>query len=404
MPHPVRPAVLIVIAVGSLAFAGPATAGELSMAGGEDEDGNISSRGVDYYASARADSVSISRRRDELVVKDERGIKASGPCKRETRTRGTCPLGAVGGQPSAEYVYVFLGEGNDSVEFDGSVKGLDAIVEGYGGNDVIRGTPQGDLLYGGSGKDRIAARGGGDVIRGDGWYGEENEEPNHRNLRDVIKGGGGIDAVRYADEGHGATRIHLGGGRGEDKVTGVEQAAGTGGADKITGNSAGNVLEGEGGRDRIRGEGGNDLILAGERAREIACGAGRDEIKVDAEVRPRRDCEHAYAGYLVPVRVATAYEVADGQISFVVACPSEEEQIEDDNYGDDPCKSKLRLKRAGGGIAGATKFNFQMSESGTVSIPLSAADRKALANGETFWVETTGGGYYNHGFAIPLAS
>lgn len=399
MPSPIR-VVLITTAVACLWAASPASAGTLSLVGGDSQDEVERERQVEYYSASGTNSVSISREGDTLVVTDPAGISAAAPCTSETPTRATCPLGPVGDHEPAETVYAFLGEGNDSVDFDESVTGLGAVVEGYTGRDVIKGTKQGDRLYGGSGQDRITARGGNDHIRGDGWAYEESEEPNHRNRRDVINAGGGRDFVHYGDEGHSATVIHLGGGKGEDALSGVEHATGTGGGDRITGSSARNQLYGEGGRDTIRGLRGDDLILAGK-AREIACGRGADEVRVDRKVRPSRDCEHAHVGYLTPARVATKFEVADGQVHFAVACPTEAERLSDDS--NDPCKDTLRLVRAAGGIAGGAKFSFQPGESGTVSIPLGASDRAALADGRAFSVQAKGAGYYNYGFRIPLA-
>ena len=381
-----RRSVLLFAAAIFFAVSVPASAGSLSVT----RQGQ-----VEYYASDRADAVSVSGNGDKVFVKDARGVRTSGSCDRVSPTKGSCPAGDI---------YVFLDSGNDSVEF--AVSGVSAIVEGYSGNDVIRGTRRGDNLYGGGGKDKIVALGGSDLIRGDGWLpdNEESEEPNAGNRRDVIKGGRGRDGVLYNEEGHGATVIHLGGGKGEDRLAGIERASGTAGSDRITGNSGANYLDGQGGRDTIRGRGGDDLILAEEdTARAIACGAGADEIRVDRTTRPNRDCEHAHAGYLVPVRVATAYAVADGQVNFEVACPTEAESLPDDNYGDDPCKGNLHLVRATGGIAGKAKFEFERGESGTVAVPLSNSDIEALADGETFSVEANRGGAYNWGFSIPLA-
>jgi Ca2+-binding RTX toxin-like protein len=395
MPPFVR-VVLLATVVTALLAPATATAGTLSV-----EDVDIVSSGelrVSYYASERADGVSVSRDGDRLVVDDTRGVDASSPCERVTPTRGTCPLESV------VFIYVFLDAGSDSVEFAKSVTGADVVVEGYAGNDVIRGTRQGDGLYGGSGRDRIFALGGDDKVDGDGWYVEEDTPDN--TTRDEIDGGRGYDHVTYGsgDESYfSPTVIHLGGGRGQDALKGVEAAFGGLRADTITGNSADNTLDGDEGKDTIRGKRGDDIIFA-DGARRISCGAGADEVALDPRTRPKYDCEHAIAGGEVPVRVATAYKVASGRIRFKVACPTEAEQrIEYDNAENEPCNAALRLARAAGGIAGQTDFNLERGESTTVAIPLRASDRRALANGKRFFVTAPKKGSYNEwGFAIPL--
>ena len=152
--------------------------------------------------------------------------------------------------------------GDDVIDLTGVP--IRALVEGRGGNDVIRGGDAADTLLGSDGNDRLFGNGGDDVL--DGGRGA-----------DFLSGGAGADRADYS-----ARRDDLlvtlnnradDGGRGErDNVRDdVEDVTGGSGDDRISGSPANNrltggdgndTLSGGGGKDQLRGQSGNDLLLA----------------------------------------------------------------------------------------------------------------------------------------------
>jgi Ca2+-binding RTX toxin-like protein len=83
--------------------------------------------------------------------------------------------------------------GTDAGETLRGEKGKTNSISGLGGNDVLLGMEQGDIISGGTGDDRIGGGGGGDFLYGDAG-------------NDTIKGGGGSD--------------YLQGDRGDDQLSG----------------------------------------------------------------------------------------------------------------------------------------------------------------------------------------
>ena len=94
----------------------------------------------------------------------------------------------------------------------------------------------------------------------------------------------------------GAFVVVLGGGTGDDTITGSKSADsldGGAGRDRIAGRDGADVISGGSGSDELLGGAGRDNIKARDRARDtVSCGAGRDRVRAD-----RRDrltgCERA---------------------------------------------------------------------------------------------------------------
>jgi uncharacterized repeat protein (TIGR01451 family) len=140
---------------------------------------------------------------------------------------------------------------------------------GGAGKDTLNGTAGADVLCGAGGDDTLRGRGGADVLLG----GVGN---------DRLDGGRGTDAASYA-QATGKVKASLARGRasgeGRDRITRVENLAGSRFSDRLSGSEHGNVVWGFGGRDRIDALAGRDVVLAGDGDDRIAPGAGGDRVE-----------------------------------------------------------------------------------------------------------------------------
>lgn len=147
---------------------------------------------------------------------------------------------------------------NTGGDFNGtSFKAVASEIAGGGkmflgtrGNDTQTGTESNDILVGGYGKN-------------------------------TLNGGGGRDTVSYAWSDEVQINLQSGGANGvdfKDKLSGIENAIGSDGSDKITGNNASNVLWGMGGHDQIWGNGGNDTLMGGGGHDRLYGGEGTDVL------------------------------------------------------------------------------------------------------------------------------
>lgn len=133
-------------------------------------------------------------------------------------------------------------------------------VTGHGGKDVVEG---------GAKADKIATRGGNDLIIATGG-------------RDAIDGGQGRDTLAYenigvrivADLGAGTVKI----GNKVQTVTGIEVLAATNQADKLTGGSGDDTIFGLDGADTIIGLSGRDRLFGEDGRDVIRGGAGVDML------------------------------------------------------------------------------------------------------------------------------
>jgi Ca2+-binding RTX toxin-like protein len=113
---------------------------------------------------------------------------------------------------------------------------------GTGGNDVLIGGPNADIIDGRGGHDSLCGQGGGDTIRG-------------RSGNDKINGGDGNDTL-----------------------------SGSGGDDEIIGGA---------GSDQISGGGGHDLIRVNDgEVDTVNCGLGRDTVEADRIDNIAANCEN----------------------------------------------------------------------------------------------------------------
>lgn len=141
------------------------------------------------------------------------------------------------------------------------------VVHGLDGNDSITALSslaKQLIAYGGNGNDAIRGGGAGDYL-----YGQEgNDVVDGRLGNDFLSGGNGID---HADFGAYSANLVLSldnlwndTGAGTDNIWfDVENITGGYGSDRITGNSANNLLQGGGGTDYLYGMDGNDILDGG---------------------------------------------------------------------------------------------------------------------------------------------
>jgi Ca2+-binding RTX toxin-like protein len=180
---------------------------------------------------------------------------------------------------------VLGGSGNDTLVGDDSINWLD----GRGGNDTIQGMAGVDSLLGGVGNN-------------------------------VLDGMGGEDLAYYT-WASAAVSVDLSAGRathegGQDTLSGIEHAVGTGANDTIAGSAIGNYLQGAAGADDVSGGGGNDTLSAGLGADTLDGGDGVDIVDfaiAAAGVRAnlRQGIESTTNTFLFSMEGATGSNFAD---------------------------------------------------------------------------------------------
>lgn len=161
----------------------------------------------------------------------------------------------------------------------GGTAGHHALVQGFGGADLITGGPANDTLDGGTGNDTIIGAStareadylfGGDgadsIVGGDGndhiFGNSASTTAGSSDGNDTISAGAGSDYVNgnagndVIDGGPGKDRLY--GGAGDDTINGGP------GDDYIQGNKGNDSLEGGSGSDTLHGGQGDDQIIGGD--------------------------------------------------------------------------------------------------------------------------------------------
>jgi hemolysin type calcium-binding protein len=363
-------------------------------------------------------------------------------CTRTGLRRLVCPRAPI---------YLDLGDGDDTLTFAPGNPGSDhphtnplalqadygdhegAVVEttnvqGGSGNDVITGSRFDDVISPGPGRDRVEGRGGHDELY---------VAPDGR--RDVLKGGGAIDALRFDGYLESRTRVPVtvdlaagtaGPAGDKDRMRGIERVHGGPKADVLRGTDAGEAFYGVDGRDRIRGRGGNDLlvgnspigsksypddIVAGEGddvidargytrgARTVVdCGAGADRELGEADDL-LTSCESAVFRIPAPYRpdelplyrvlmpVAPTARDPDGSPTFEVPCPARAQ------YRNRGCSGLVVVLRPDlpdphgppEELYGSGSFDLRPGERGSVHVPLNADGQAAVAIGAPVGIRVT---------------
>ena len=135
-------------------------------------------------------------------------------------------------------------------------------------NDKLTGNNITNVLNGNHGDDILIGNGGDDILIG--GIGADN-----------MDGGSGIDTVNYSSSSAAvtvnlATNLNTGGQAAGDSIINVENVAGTGFSDHITGSFLDNVLTGLNGNDVLNGGAGDDLLYGGWGADTLIGGSGID--------------------------------------------------------------------------------------------------------------------------------
>jgi len=166
-----------------------------------------------------------------------------------------------------EYL-IFAGTTLRVADLDGAITGQNGV------ENLLNGTPGVDLILGGDLADTINGLGGDDRIAG--FAG-----------RDIIDGGDGVDTVDYSSEVV-ANRVAVLDptnpryAESDDVLINVENLIGGAGSDTLLGDENANRLSGRGGANDLAGYGGNDILNAGTvtggggAVNNLAGGAGDD--------------------------------------------------------------------------------------------------------------------------------
>ncbi len=191
-------------------------------------------------------------------------------------TNGTAGNEVLKGSAEGDSIQGF--NGNDAIF---GVDGADTI-RGGNDNDRIYGGRGADKLYGGSGNDQVYGGDGSDVLFGQGgtnslYGGLGNDIFFITNRSTSIRDGGGVDEVRALFTINMATSGFI--GVENARLTGSLSASlfGNGGANFLVGNSGNNALNGGAGNDRLNGGGGVDVMRGGT-GNDVYLTDGRDTI------------------------------------------------------------------------------------------------------------------------------
>lgn len=161
--------------------------------------------------------------------------------------------------------------------------------------DKIIGGSGDDRLYGWNGNDKISGSGGNDKLQGGGGT-------------DTLDGGAGRDMAIFSDLGlvpisvtlvNGAATVSAG-GVASDKLIGIEDLWGTGGADTITGDANANTIVGGMGNDTLNGGVGIDTIDYSDHYASVVLtlgGATVTSATIAAEIDHIVNFENARGGY-----------------------------------------------------------------------------------------------------------
>jgi len=141
--------------------------------------------------------------------------------------------------------------------------------------EFLDGSFHDDFLQGDGLDNRLGGRNGSDVLFGE----DGNDTLLGGNDGDIINGGAGIDTADYTASSEGVTVNLLsgetsGGEAAGDVLIDIENLAGSGHSDVLTGDNNDNRITGRDGDDTLIGNGGNDRLIGGEGADRLDGGEG----------------------------------------------------------------------------------------------------------------------------------
>lgn len=161
------------------------------------------------------------------------------------------------------------------------------LIKTLSRNDIFHLSPDPDVAHGFAGRDTLMGGGGDDVLAGgtgdDHLFGQAGSDDLFLDPgRDLLVGGSGRDWIYATGTTDISLRLGVSGGQqtgfGADTIRGVENAAGAGGDDRLTGSGIANVLRGNRGNDALVGLAGHDTLDGGGGADILIGGAGRDRL------------------------------------------------------------------------------------------------------------------------------
>ena len=132
-------------------------------------------------------------------------------------------------------------------------------VQGSGGDDLILGNNEVNVLEGLGGNDSIHSFGGADTIDGGEGVDTALFSAGAGVIVDLDEGGNAIAQINAPDGALIDTALNFENINGSNNVNSAN-----GGNDILSGNSGANTLNGQAGDDILNGEGGDDLLLGGE--------------------------------------------------------------------------------------------------------------------------------------------
>lgn len=159
------------------------------------------------------------------------------------------------------------------------------LINGLGGNDVLQGRGGDDILSGGNGNDTIGGQDGADsLVGGNGSDilagGDDSDTVEGSVGNDELSGGGGIDFLIG-----GENNDFISGDSGDDQLNGNngrDSLFGGNGSDFLEGNSGGDRLFGDNGSDFLSGDAGNDTLRGGLGRDNLFGGSGNDVLQGDS--------------------------------------------------------------------------------------------------------------------------
>ncbi|CAO3358758.1 calcium-binding protein [Azospirillum melinis] len=266
--------------------------GNDTLVGGAGADtliGGAGSDTADYSASGAAVTVDLSAgtglggtaEGDVLIGVENlfgstRADLLTGDAQDNTLRGGAGADTLIGGAGSDTADYTGSAAGVTVSLADGTATGGDATGDVLSGIENLTGSAADDWLTGDAGANRLRGGNGNDTLIG--GIGA-----------DSLSGGAGIDTADYSASDAAvsvnlATGIGRGGHAEGDRLDGMENLIGTGGADSLTGDGAANYLDGRGGADSLSGGAGDDTLrVLDDGFAGIDGGSGFDTLRFEGE-------------------------------------------------------------------------------------------------------------------------